>query len=122
MNNNVFEFNGTFLLQNSGKAIGTKIAPSYANIFMSIFEEHLQGLSSTKPAVWLRFIDDIFLVWTEGPQKFLDFMQLINAQHPNIKFTFDYSQSSVHFLDVTIFKDLNGPISTDLFVKPTDTH
>ncbi|KAJ8032678.1 hypothetical protein HOLleu_26268 [Holothuria leucospilota] len=49
LNNNVFEFNEEFYLQTSGTAIGTKMAPSYANIFMSIFEDHLQALSSTNP-------------------------------------------------------------------------
>lgn len=36
---NVFEFN--YFLQMSGTAIGTKMAPAYANIFMSVFERDL---------------------------------------------------------------------------------
>ena len=38
---NVFEFNSECFLQTSGTAIGTKMAPAYANIAMSIFERKL---------------------------------------------------------------------------------
>ena len=31
LQNNVFEFNESFYLQNQGTAMGTKMAPSYAN-------------------------------------------------------------------------------------------
>ena len=38
---NVFEFNSECFLQTSGTAIGTKMAPAYAKIVMSIFECNL---------------------------------------------------------------------------------
>ena len=45
----------------------------------------------------------------------------INNIHPTIKFTADWSYSTVNFLDVNvIIKD--GKIIKDLYVKPTDTH
>ena len=34
---NVFEFNKEYFIQTSGTAIGTKLAPGYANMFLSIF-------------------------------------------------------------------------------------
>ena len=39
LTNNHFEFNGTFYHQVPGTAMGTKLAPSYANLFMTKFEE-----------------------------------------------------------------------------------
>ena len=59
---NSFQFNGTNYLQIGGTAMGTRVAPSYANIFMSYFEDkyvynyHLQLL------VWYRYIDDVFCI------------------------------------------------------------
>ena len=48
-------------------------------------------------------------------------LEKINSIHPIIKFTADWSYSSVIFLDVkVILKD--GKIITDLYVKPTGTH
>ncbi|KAJ8031266.1 Deleted in malignant brain tumors 1 protein [Holothuria leucospilota] len=61
---NVFEFNSEYFLQMSGTAIGTKMAPAYANIFMSVFERVLLSGSCNQPYVWLRYIDDVFVIWT----------------------------------------------------------
>ncbi|KAJ8032026.1 hypothetical protein HOLleu_25430 [Holothuria leucospilota] len=119
---NVFEFNSEFFLQTSGTAIGTKMAPAYANIFMGVLERDLLAASSFKPEVWFRFIDDIFMIWTHGREKLMHFLQFINSAHPCIKFTCDYSLSSVHFLDVQVSTSQDGGIVTDLYTKPTDTH
>ena len=49
------------------------------------------------------------------------FLEKINSIHPTIKFTVDWSYSSVNFLDVkVIMKD--GKSIRDFYVKPTDTH
>ena len=39
LTNNYFDFNGKHYHQKSGTAMGTKSAPSYANLFMSKFEQ-----------------------------------------------------------------------------------
>ena len=41
--------------------------------------------------------------------------------HPTIKFTADWSKTSINFLDVTV-SIAEGIIETDLFVKPADSH
>ena len=48
-------------------------------------------------------------------------MNEINSFHPTIKFTADWSKEKFHSLDVEVTPK-NGVLSTDLFVKPTDTH
>ena len=53
-------FNGKHYLQTRGTAIGTKMAPSYANIFMDKLEREILDGSPAKPYVWWRYIDDIF--------------------------------------------------------------
>ena len=40
--------------------------------------------------------------------------------HPTIKFTADWSKTSINFLDVTV-SIAEGVIETDLYVTPTDT-
>ena len=42
LQNNVFEFNDKLYLQKQGTAMGTKMAPSYANLFMGKMEKQLQ--------------------------------------------------------------------------------
>jgi len=51
-----------------GTAIGTKMAPSYASIFMGKLETDLLERARTKPIFWKRFINDIFFIWTEGEE------------------------------------------------------
>jgi hypothetical protein len=58
---NNFDFDHKHYLQVGGTAMGTKVAPSFANIFMADFEEQHVYTYPTKPSLWLRYIDDIFL-------------------------------------------------------------
>ena len=53
--------------------------------------------------------------------KLKEFIEHLNERHPTIKFTAEWSQTSVNFLDVTVSL-VNGKVTTDLHVKPTDSH
>ena len=118
----MFEFNSECFLQTSGTAIGTKMAPVYANIVMSIFEHKLLTGSCNKPLVWFCYIDDIFAIWTYGEDKFKDIMLYINSIHSSFQFTCNNSKECVQFFDVSVSVDNSGNITNDLHVKPTDTH
>ena len=63
---NNFEFNGKHNLQIQGMAMGTIMAPSYANIFWGRLEKQLIQSVSLKPVSLLRFIDDIDMKWIHG--------------------------------------------------------
>ena len=117
---NNFVFNGTHYIQIKGCAMGTKCAPTYANLFMGEFEEkHIYNLIKEKTKKYLRFIDDIFLVWTASEQELLNFHTTINSVHPSIKFTMEYSKEKINYLDTTVFiKD--SKLVTKTFKKPTD--
>ena len=88
---------------------------------MGDFEENALNGYNLKPSAWLRYIDDIFLLWEHGEEELIKFIDYLNAIHPTIKFTFSYSRTSIDFLDVRVSKDGTG-LKTDLFIKPTDTH
>ena len=49
--------------------MGTRMAPSYANLFLGKFERDALLNSPHQPYLWLRFIDDIFMIWTAGLEK-----------------------------------------------------
>ena len=57
---NNFEFGDQHFLQVHGTAMGTRMAPSYANIFMGKLEQQLLARTRKKPAIWWRYIDDLF--------------------------------------------------------------
>ena len=118
---NIFEHNKRFFKQKQGTAIGTKMAPPYAILFMDELEQNILEGSVHKPHVWWRYIDDIFLIWEHGEESLKEFLDYLNSCHPTIKFTANYSPKSVEFLDVKVIRH-GDSLVTDLFVKPTDTH
>ena len=113
LKNNFFEFNGEFFQQVRGTAIGTKCAPSYAILFLAALEQRLLDHHVEKPLLWWRYIDDIFLIWTHGEEKLLEFINFLNSAHHSIKFTAEYSKESVNLLDVKVIRK-EDRIITDL--------
>jgi len=121
LKSNNFEFNGNRYLQKQRTAIGTSMAPSYANIFMNRLERCLIKNAEVKPRIWWGYIDNIFIVWTEGEEKLRKFIDYLNSAHETIKFTYKWSKHEIDFLDVKVLKE-SGMLETDLFIKPTDSH
>ena len=117
-----FTFNGDHYLQTGGTAMGTSLAPNYANLFMDRFETKALAGYPLKPLTWKRFIDDIFLVWTHGEESLKRFIDYLNSLHDTIKFTHEMSYSQIDFLDTTVKFGLDRGLITTLFNKPTDTH
>ena len=101
---NSFQFNGKHYLQTHGTAMGTKMAVAFANIFMNAIEAELSRLSSYKPLVWKRYIDDIFSLWNVDKKDIDSFIELANNHHPTIKFTAEISDTEITFLDTCIHK------------------
>ncbi|KAK3747117.1 hypothetical protein QZH41_006059 [Actinostola sp. cb2023] len=122
LKHNYFSFNNEFYLQQHGTAMGTRMAPSYANLFMSHLEslllEHPPG--NLLPLVWKRYIDDIFILWTHGSSTLQTFLNHINSFHPTIKFTYTTSPSSINFLDTRIHITSQQTLESSLYTKPTD--
>ena len=105
LKNNVFEFNEQFYLQLQGTAMGTKMAPAYANLFVGKLEQFLTNLAPSRIHTWKRFIGDIFIIiWTGTTAEFEQYMHTINQIHPTIKFTHEKSNTELTFLDVTLYK------------------
>ena len=75
LSNDYFEFSENVSQQISGTAIGTTFAPPYACIYMEEVETGFLQTQRLKPLVWLRFIDDIFFIWTHGKENLKHFMK-----------------------------------------------
>ena len=119
---NNFDFNGKHYLQVGGAAMGTKVAPAYANTFMGWYEDTHVYTYHRQPLLWKRFIDDIFVIWSHGEDALHLFIHHLNECMPSFKFEAETSRTEVHFLDVTVRLDPQGSISTTLYTKPTDSH
>ena len=121
LKNNIFTFMEKTLKQKWGTTIGTKFAPPYSILFIAELEEEILSEIELKPYLWWRYIDDIFFLWEHGEEKLKKFIEYLNDKHPTIKFTAEWSQTSINFLDVSVSLT-DGKITTDLYVKATDSH
>ena len=105
LNLNNFVFNSIKYLQIMGCAMGTICAPAYANIFMAQFEkQHIYPYIKNKSILYLRYIDDIFMIWTGTKQELLIFLENLNSKHKTIKFEHNISHSRISFLDTLIYR------------------
>ena len=104
LENNYFLFKDNLYKQLSGTAMGTKMAPPYADLFLGKFEaDHiLTSPFAGKINLYKRFLDDIFILWGGTCEELTEFMIYINNLHQTIKFTYSYSEYEINYLDTTI--------------------
>ena len=104
---NNFTFNNHNFIQVKGTAMGTRAAPNYANVYMGRLEDRFVYRTQWYNHIidWIRFIDDIFLIWKEDSDSLNAFIEHLNSVVPSIKFTHEISFTSVNFLDTKVMKD-----------------
>ena len=73
---------------------------------MAYFEEKLiYQLIRNVTTLYLRYVDDIILIWTKSENELITFFEKISQQHPSIKFEIRYSKDKIEFLDTLIYKE-----------------
>ena len=91
-----------------------------ANIYMEYFEEMALGSTSLKPSMWLRYVDDKFILrpHQEDVQILLDH---VNSIRPSIQFCMEKEQDNkLPFLDVLVTHTEQG-FRSSVYRKPTFT-
>lgn len=127
LHHNVFLFNNCYFLQLRGTSMGASFAPQYACLFMGWWEEKfIHNIHNNKfisnLTFYGRYIDDILILFKGSVEDLLSFHNYVNTTNPAIKFSIDYSSSSIHFLDLNIYRDEDGSIHTTVFRKDTDVN
>lgn len=113
--NNFFTCGDNTYRQRRGTAMGTRVAPAYANLFMGAFEkDHIEGnvLFKEKILVYKWFIDDLFLIWKEDWEEvwkgdWEEAMAFVNSLNNNtwgIEFTPKFDYKEIKFLDLVSLK------------------
>ena len=84
LNSNDLEFDGKWFLQYSGTTMGTEwLNLIMQNIYMTYFEEKVSQKYPHNPFIYLRYLDDIFIIWHHGRTAFSEFIDIFNShQHP----------------------------------------
>ena len=121
VNNNVFEFNGQYFRQKFGVAMGSPLSPVLAGLYMEYYETELLPTLTVQPALWLRYVDDVFALWPND-ENFDVFLDNLNRLSPSIKFTVEWEQESqLPFLDVEVTR-FNSGFIFGIYRKPTHSH
>lgn len=123
---NDFMFNDEFYLQIKGTAMGKRFAPAYANIYMASWEEEALQKCPKTPACYVRYLDDIWGVWTGSLAEFETFVSILNEHDPSIKLKQEINPQFINFLDTTVYKGPNfmndNKLDIKVYFKSTDTH
>ena len=106
--------------QVGGLDMGSPLSPVLANIYMEYFEEMALRSTLPKPSMWLRYVNDTFILWLhqEDVQILLDHG---NSIRPSIQFTKEKEQDNkLPFLDVLVTRSEQG-FRSSLYRKLTFT-
>ena len=129
LKNNNFYFNGKYYNQVKGTAMGTKYAPTFATLVLGYLEEKLYDtieehydseFRQSFERMWCRFLDDCFIIMNEDIEDLKKLQHILNSLHPCLKFTLEYSQTNLPFLDILVINN-EGKIETDIYLKKTDS-
>ena len=88
---------------------------------MDDLERRILASVDRAPTTWWRYINDVLTIWPHGKEHLIAFLDGINNFHPSIKFTTEWTSTSVTILDTKVTTDDERHLVTDLNVKPTDT-
>ena len=86
------------------------------NIFIAYLEGRILEDIELQPRIWWMYIDNILFIWEYGEDSLKQFIETLNACHPTIKFTAEWSKEKPNFLDVSITLR-NRQLETDLHIK-----
>ena len=69
LNNSYFQEKDTFYSQMEGLPIGSSLSPVIANIYMEWFKNQAIDKALVKPKLWLRYVDDTFIIWNGNDEE-----------------------------------------------------
>jgi uncharacterized protein YggL (DUF469 family) len=124
LNNNHFEYNGIQYHQKKGTAMGTNVAPDYANLFLATEERHVLEAYPELKDTYKRFIDDGFFIWLRPAEELPEFFEFMKDRIPFLNFTYE-TKEELPFLDLSISIARNSPtrcLNIKMYEKSFNLH
>ena len=116
-----FSFEGDLYKQINGVAMGSPLGPVLANVFMVELEKNLVPTLSDILPLWFRYVDDTFTFIKD--EQVDNVHNILNNFHQDINFTHEVEkEGTIPFLDVKVYKNVDGVLKTEVFRKDTDTN
>ena len=106
---NCFSFGGNYFKQTNGVAMGTKMEPGYANLFVDFIEHQFcSQYHGPKTELYGRYIDDCIGATSSTREELTQFITAVNSFHPALKYTWEISDTSLAFLDIKSYFEINS--------------
>ena len=119
---NAFSFNDQHYRQIGGVAMGTKMGPNYACLFVWFIEERIRDqYTGFVPQLHKRYNDDVVGAAQCTRPELEQFIDYVCNFHPALQFTFTIRELELPFLDIKL-AIINNKIQTSIHYKETDTH
>ena len=92
-----------------------------AGLFMEDFEQTALVTVDREPKLWLRYVDDTFIIWPHGRTQLVAFLNHLNNLCEKIQFTMEVEEENqLPFLDVLVRRN-GDSLSTSVYRKKTHT-
>ena len=112
-----FSFGDNYYKQANGVAMGTKMGPSYANLFVDFIEhQFFRQINGPKPGLYGRLIDDCIGATFSTREELIQIITVANSSNPALKYTWEISDIFFTFLHNKVSTEGNGQ-----YYKPTDS-
>ena len=93
-----------FFIQMKGTALGSPMAPNYANLYVGYMEKQpiFNPLKNVflPIIIWKRYFDDIFVLWRGDVKQLQAFHAFLNSCSEHLRFTMQSEILQISFLDL----------------------
>jgi hypothetical protein len=88
---------------------------------MEEFEINHIAHAPIRPHFMVRYVDDMFAIWTDKSEKLTEFLEHLNSGCPTIKFTAEMeTDNALPFLDCKVVRtNIQGDLQVSVYHKPT---
>ena len=116
------QFQGKYYKQVDGIAMRSSLAPMLANVFKNyVTEEALSASQQNRPMVLLKYVDDIFLIFSNDEEA-QSFFGVKNRIHKSINFAQEQEcNGQLAFLDALVSRNTGNAAQTSVFRTKTHT-
>jgi hypothetical protein len=130
---NYFQFQNNFYIQQTGLAMGAPTSSILSEIYLQYIEQNkiFEILKNHNILGYFRYVDDILIAFNNNITDIQDVFNSFNSLSPTLKFTMESeTNNQINFHDVTIQKEANKftfsiyrkPITTDTIIPRTSCH
>ena len=114
---NVFSYNTDFYQQTDGTAMGTIMAPTYANCYLASKEKQI--INSNNILLYKRYIDDILIIYKDQNGSIEAFKNELKEAYSPLELTIESSKHQAIFLDTTItVNHTKKRLDSSIYYKP----